>query len=326
MCGLGARQLRACRLRRRPGGRSPRSVPPRAPVERNVARRDCRTDEQRRFDRCSLLARPTGWPGNWRRSSTRGHLGKTIFVFPRLAPSELVRRWTHTSKVLRAAGASSASCRPRPESSTPCRSARRCRTCDVCRQPGRGDLSRVGRSDTRERPADHGSRRSPERVRDVTGCRRPGVNPASSARLRSSACVVRSPTAHSPRRCGSAPSASGSTFRWKPTRRRAIGSSASRLPSSSRSPRGASRGSPVHAARWSTPAGGNACSMIPTGRIRFPPLRAHVDAVPRAGRAPCLLSPDCSDSARSASSHTACWRSAITSHGTRATGRTSRGR
>ncbi len=36
---------------------------------------------------------------------TGGHLGKTIFVFPPLAPSELVRRWTHTSKILQAAGA-----------------------------------------------------------------------------------------------------------------------------------------------------------------------------------------------------------------------------
>lgn len=36
---------------------------------------------------------------------TGGHLAKTIFVFPPLAPSELVRRWTHTANILRAAGA-----------------------------------------------------------------------------------------------------------------------------------------------------------------------------------------------------------------------------
>jgi len=36
---------------------------------------------------------------------TGGHLGKTIFVFPPLAPSELARRWAHTSNTLRAAGA-----------------------------------------------------------------------------------------------------------------------------------------------------------------------------------------------------------------------------
>jgi hypothetical protein len=34
-----------------------------------------------------------------------GHLPKTIFVFPPLAPAELDRRWSHTSAVLRAAGA-----------------------------------------------------------------------------------------------------------------------------------------------------------------------------------------------------------------------------
>lgn len=34
-----------------------------------------------------------------------GHLHKTIFVFPPLAPAELDRRWTHTSRVLRMAGA-----------------------------------------------------------------------------------------------------------------------------------------------------------------------------------------------------------------------------
>ncbi len=34
-----------------------------------------------------------------------GHLAKTIFVFPPLAPAELDRRWAHTSRVLRAAGA-----------------------------------------------------------------------------------------------------------------------------------------------------------------------------------------------------------------------------
>ena len=34
-----------------------------------------------------------------------GHLSKTIFVFPPLAPAELDRRWAHTSRVLRAAGA-----------------------------------------------------------------------------------------------------------------------------------------------------------------------------------------------------------------------------
>ena len=34
-----------------------------------------------------------------------GHLDKTIFVFPPLAPTELDRRWAHTSRVLRAAGA-----------------------------------------------------------------------------------------------------------------------------------------------------------------------------------------------------------------------------
>ncbi|MET0661745.1 MAG: hypothetical protein ABWZ42_01310 [Ilumatobacteraceae bacterium] len=34
-----------------------------------------------------------------------GHLDKTIFVFPPLAPTELDHRWAHTSRVLRAAGA-----------------------------------------------------------------------------------------------------------------------------------------------------------------------------------------------------------------------------
>jgi hypothetical protein len=34
-----------------------------------------------------------------------GHLPKTIFVFPPLAPAELERRWSHTSGILRAAGA-----------------------------------------------------------------------------------------------------------------------------------------------------------------------------------------------------------------------------
>ncbi len=36
---------------------------------------------------------------------TGGHLRKTIFVFPPLAPSELARRWAHTSSILRSAGA-----------------------------------------------------------------------------------------------------------------------------------------------------------------------------------------------------------------------------
>ena len=36
---------------------------------------------------------------------TGGHLRKTIFVFPPLAPSEIARRWTHTSNILRSAGA-----------------------------------------------------------------------------------------------------------------------------------------------------------------------------------------------------------------------------
>jgi hypothetical protein len=35
----------------------------------------------------------------------RGHLRKTIFVFPPLAPGKLVQRWEHTAEVLRAAGA-----------------------------------------------------------------------------------------------------------------------------------------------------------------------------------------------------------------------------
>lgn len=35
-----------------------------------------------------------------------GHLGKTIFVFPPLAPSELARRWEHTAGILTAAGRS----------------------------------------------------------------------------------------------------------------------------------------------------------------------------------------------------------------------------
>ena len=34
-----------------------------------------------------------------------GHLAKTIFVFPPLAPAELERRWLHTSRVLTSAGA-----------------------------------------------------------------------------------------------------------------------------------------------------------------------------------------------------------------------------
>ena len=35
-----------------------------------------------------------------------GHLAKTVFVFPPLAPSELERRWEHTARVLREMGAS----------------------------------------------------------------------------------------------------------------------------------------------------------------------------------------------------------------------------
>jgi hypothetical protein len=34
-----------------------------------------------------------------------GHLAKTIFVFPPLAPSDLERRWEHTARVLRESGA-----------------------------------------------------------------------------------------------------------------------------------------------------------------------------------------------------------------------------
>ena len=34
-----------------------------------------------------------------------GHLGKTIFVFPPLPPSELADRWAHTAELLRTSGA-----------------------------------------------------------------------------------------------------------------------------------------------------------------------------------------------------------------------------
>ena len=57
----------------------------------------------------SIALAPGETPGlNWELEAIvrGGHLGKVIFVFPPLPPSELSRRWAHTTAVLRGAGAS----------------------------------------------------------------------------------------------------------------------------------------------------------------------------------------------------------------------------
>ena len=88
----------------RPGGTLASLGAARTPLERDLARRDREPDARRRIDR----ARPGDTDGlAWELEAivSGGHLPKTIFVFPPLAPAELDRRWSHTSAVLRATGA-----------------------------------------------------------------------------------------------------------------------------------------------------------------------------------------------------------------------------